>query len=64
MQNKPNFQEVEIDANSVFTKDYENLWLYKSLKNKANSNPIFTPLLRLLRNSNKMKEYSHLKTIT
>ena len=40
MQNKPNFLKAEIDTSSVFTKDYENLWLYKSLKNKPNSKPI------------------------
>ena len=40
MQNKANFLKAEIDGNLVFTKDYENLWLYKSLKNKPNSNPI------------------------
>jgi len=36
MPNKPNFWKVEIDASSVFTNDYKILWLYKSLKNKAN----------------------------
>ena len=39
LPNKPNFRKAEIDASSVFTKDYENLWLFKSLKNKPNSNP-------------------------
>ncbi len=40
MTNKANFPKAEIDGNSVFTKDYGYLWLYKSLKNKPNSNPI------------------------
>jgi len=40
MQNKANFRKVKTYASSVRTKDYENLWLYKSLKNKPNSNPI------------------------
>jgi len=39
MQNKPNLLERKIDAKRVFTKDYEDLLLSKSPKNKPNSNP-------------------------
>jgi len=34
MQNKPNFFKGQINANSVFTKDYEDFMLYKSQKTK------------------------------
>ena len=40
LSNKPNFKYTKINVSSVFTQDYENLWLYKSLKNKPNSKPI------------------------
>jgi len=42
MQNKPNLPEGKIDAKCVFTKDYENKWQRRLVKNKPNSNPIQT----------------------
>ena len=42
MQNKPNFKDAEINANSVFTRDYEDFMLYKSQQNKAKTNPILS----------------------
>ncbi len=39
MQNKPNFQKNQMNANLYNTKDYENKWLRKARKNKPNSNP-------------------------
>jgi len=36
MQNKANLPGVEINAISLFTKDYENFMLHESQKNKAN----------------------------
>jgi len=43
MQNKANCRQAESNANSVFTRDYEDFLLYKSQKTnpiKPNSNPI------------------------
>ncbi len=42
MQNKPNFQDVQMNVTSILTKDYENVHLLGRRKNKANSNPIQT----------------------
>jgi len=40
MQNKPNFQNAQMNINSLITKDYENKWQRRVRKNKPNSNPI------------------------
>ena len=40
MQNKANLPGVEINAISLFTKDYENFMLHESQKNKAKTKPI------------------------
>jgi len=47
MQNKPNFQNAQINVNKVLTKDYENKRLCRCVKTnpiqtqyKANTNPI------------------------
>ncbi len=40
MQNKPNFQKAQMNANLYNTTDYENKWLRRVRKNKPNSNPI------------------------
>ncbi len=40
MQNKPNFQKSQMNANLYNTTDYENKWQWRVRKNKPNSNPI------------------------
>jgi hypothetical protein len=40
MQNKPNFQKSQMNANPYNTTDYENKWQWRVRKNKPNSNPI------------------------
>ena len=40
MQNKPNFQESQMNANVFITKDYENKSDWTIGQNKPNSNPI------------------------
>ena len=40
MQNKPNFQKSQMNANLYNTTDYENKWQRRVRKNKPNSNPI------------------------
>ncbi len=40
MQNKPNFQKSQMNANLYNTTDYENKWQRNVRKNKPNSNPI------------------------
>jgi len=42
MQNKPNFQNAQINVNIVLTKDYAEKDTWWSGKNKPNSNPIQT----------------------
>ncbi len=39
-QNKPNFQKTQINANSVYTRNYKNFIPLAGQKNKPNSNPI------------------------
>ncbi len=46
MQNKPNFQKSQMNANLYNTTDYENKWQQKVRKNKPNSNPIKPNLKR------------------
>ena len=53
MQNKPNLSQAEINANSVFTKDYEYFLLYKSPKNKANQTQ-FKPNFQNAQNERKI----------
>ncbi len=36
MQNKPNFQDAQMNANSCATTDYENIWQWRVRKNKPN----------------------------
>jgi len=45
MQNKPNFQDVQMNVNSILTKDYERNDIFSVPENKANSNPIKANLL-------------------
>jgi len=45
MQNKPNFLEAQINVNSVFTKDYENLLPYNSQKTKPKQTQSVRPAL-------------------
>ncbi len=40
LTNKPNSPHGQMNFSIALIKDYKNLWLYKSLKNKPNSNPI------------------------
>ena len=40
LQNKANVKIGKINLSIAIIKDYKNLWLYKGLKNKPNSNPI------------------------
>jgi len=40
MQNKPNFLNIQMNVTYDKTKDYENIYLLGSCKNKAKTNPI------------------------
>jgi len=40
MQNKPNLLKRQMNVSQAYRKDYENKWLRKHRKNKANTNPI------------------------
>jgi len=40
MQNKPNFQNTQMNVNLYNTKDYNNETAFRRRKNKPNSNPI------------------------
>ena len=40
MQNKPNFQDVQMNVTTILTKDYEKNDIFAVPENKANSNPI------------------------
>jgi len=40
MQNKPNFQDVQMNVNIYYTKVYKNETAFRRGKNKPNSNPI------------------------
>jgi len=40
MQNKPNFQDVQMNVNPYNTTDYENIANWTLGENKPNSNPI------------------------
>jgi len=40
MQNKPNFLDAQMNANSIITVDYENIANCKLCENKPNTNPI------------------------
>ncbi len=44
MQNKPNFQNAEMNITSALTKDYENIPPTRKCENKPNSNPISIPI--------------------
>ncbi len=39
MQNKPNFQNAQMNVSSILTTNYENKWQRRVRKNKPNSNP-------------------------
>ena len=45
MQNKPNLLDVQMNVNSILTKDYERNDIFAVPENKANSNPIKANLL-------------------
>ena len=61
MQNKPNFQDVQMNVNSILTKDYERNDIFAVPENKANSNPIKANLLDAQMNvtSVKTKDYNN-----
>jgi len=40
MQNKPNFQDAQMNVNIYYTKAYNNETAFRRRKNKPNSNPI------------------------
>jgi len=40
MQNKPNFQDAQMNVNIYYTKAYKNETAFRRGKNKPNSNPI------------------------
>ncbi len=52
MQNKPNFQNTQMNANPYNTTDYENKWQRRVRKNKPNSNPIKPNLQKAKMNVN------------
>jgi hypothetical protein len=52
MQNKPNFQKSQMNANLYNTTDYENIWQRRVRKNKPNSNPIKPNLKKAQMNVN------------
>ncbi len=52
MQNKPNFQKSQMNANLYNTTDYENKWPWRVRKNKPNSNPIKANLRKAKMNIN------------
>jgi len=52
MQNKPNFQDTQINVYPYNTMDYENKWQRKVRKNKPNSNPIKPNLRKAKMNVN------------
>ncbi len=59
MQNKPNFQNSQMNANLYNTTDYENKWQRKVRKNKPNTNPNKPNLKRAKMNINSIttKDY-------
>ncbi len=52
MQNKPNFQNSQMNVNIYNTTDYENKWQRRVRKNKPNSNPIKPNLQKAKMNVN------------
>ena len=52
MQNKPNFQKSQMNANPYNTKDYENKWRQRVRKNKPKTNPIKPNLQKAKMNIN------------
>jgi len=42
MQNKPNFQDAQMNVSYILTTDYENIANWTLSQNKPNSNPIQT----------------------
>ncbi|HIJ53067.1 MAG TPA: hypothetical protein HPP66_07920, partial [Planctomycetes bacterium] len=62
MQNKPNFQNAQMNVNKVLSKDYENKTLGERGKNKPNSNPIQTQSNPI--KANKMPKQSQYKPKT
>jgi len=61
MQNKPNFQDVQMNVNSILTKDYKRNDIFAVPENKANSNPIKANLLDAQMNATSFitKEYEN-----
>ncbi len=59
MQNKPNFQKSQMNANTFTQTDYENKWHCRVRKNKPNSNPNKPNLRKAKMNVNSFitKEY-------
>ncbi len=39
MQNKPNFQDAQMNVSNIITRNYENKWQRRVRKNKPNTNP-------------------------
>ncbi len=52
MQNKPNFQKAQINANSVYTRNYNNYIPLAGQKNKPKTNPIKPNLQKAKMNIN------------
>jgi hypothetical protein len=40
MQNKPNFQDAQMNVSNIMTRNYKNFIPLARYKNKPNSNPI------------------------
>ncbi|MFH1881174.1 MAG: hypothetical protein ABIL62_00500 [Planctomycetota bacterium] len=66
MQNKPNFQKSQMNANLYNTTDYENKWQRRVRKNKPNSNPIKPNFQKAKMNANafSQKDYENETTLT
>ncbi len=52
MQNKPNFQKSQMNAYSVYTRNYNNFIPLAGQKNKPNTNPIQTQTKPILKRMN------------
>ncbi len=61
MQNKPNFQKSQMNANSLITMNYENKRDWTIGKNKPNSNPIKANLRKAKMNVNSLITKDYIK---
>ena len=62
MQNKPNFQDAQMNLSSILTKNYENESVWTLGENKPNSNPIKAGPERIyteLRRSSRMGQFQN-----